>query len=274
MTRVLEIVETQIASRLAQAGIIALGAPEDPEEAEEAGNALVRGGVTCMELAAPTLALIRAARRVDGLLVGAGNLLRGEQVESAVRAGAHFATAPATNMEVVHACREVDCPFLPGVATPSEIERVALLGVRVVRLFPAAPLGGVEFVRAVAAIYPDVRFVPSGGIGPEAVRAYLNEPAVLAVGVGGVLREELLRSRGHSRIEWLAREAARVVPICTGWPVRRPAWVRGLTVMPRPGLPASLPFTLSHVSSSSSGASTGGLTFTLYAVPSAAQQLT
>jgi len=216
MTRVREIVETQIASRLAQAGIIALGAPTDPEETEHAGAALIRGGVSCLELAVPKPALIRAARRVDGLVVGAGNVHRAEQAEAAARAGAHYATAPATNIEVVHACRELELPFLPGVATPSEIERVALLGVRAVRLFPAASLGGVEFVRAVEAIYPDVWFIPSGGIGPEAARAYLREPAVLAVAVSGVVREELLRSHSHSRIEWLAREAARAVPTRTG----------------------------------------------------------
>ena len=99
--------------------------------------------------------------------------------------GAHFATAPATNMEVVHACRELELPFFPGVATPSEIERLVVLGLRTLRVFPAAPLGGPAFLQAVAAIYPDVQFIPAGGIGPEALRQYLQIPAVLAVAGAG-----------------------------------------------------------------------------------------
>ena len=119
--------------------------------------------------------------------------------------GAHFGTAPATNTEVLWACRELELPSFPGAATPSELERLALLGVPAPPALPDRAAGRWALVAAVAATSPRVRFLPSGGIGPEALRAYLNEPAVLAVAVGGVLREELLRSRGHSRIEWLAR---------------------------------------------------------------------
>jgi 2-dehydro-3-deoxyphosphogluconate aldolase/(4S)-4-hydroxy-2-oxoglutarate aldolase len=209
MMRVTDIVETQVAARLAQTRIIALASLAEPTDAEAVGAALVRGGVGCIELATPSIGLIRGARRVDGLLVGVGNVLTPEQAETAVRGGAHFATAPATNMEVVHACRELELPFFPGAATPSEIGRLALLGVRTLRVFPAASLGGPEFVKTVASIFPDVYFIPSGGIGPESVRTYLSAPSVLAVGVSGVVPAELLRSRNFDRIEWLAGESAR-----------------------------------------------------------------
>src|SRR5262245_4021441 len=122
MTRVMEIAETQIVTRLGQTRIIALAALDEPEQAEATGAAIMRGGLRCLELAVPRAALVRAARRVDGLLVGAGNVHTVEQAEEALRGGAHFASAPATNMEVVHACRELELPFFPGVATPSEIE--------------------------------------------------------------------------------------------------------------------------------------------------------
>jgi 2-dehydro-3-deoxyphosphogluconate aldolase/(4S)-4-hydroxy-2-oxoglutarate aldolase len=112
-------------------------------------------------------------------------------------------------MAVVHACRELELPFLPGVATPSEIERLYSLGLTVLRVFPAAAVGGPGFLEAVAGAYPGVRFVPSGGIGPETLRNYLAVPAVLAVGAGWLVRPEHVRSRSFERIEWLAREASR-----------------------------------------------------------------
>jgi 2-dehydro-3-deoxyphosphogluconate aldolase/(4S)-4-hydroxy-2-oxoglutarate aldolase len=209
MPRVMEIAETQVTAQLARSRIIALGTFETAEQVRTAGEALVRGGVSCLEIAMPTIGLLRAARRVEGLIVGAGHVQTPEQAEAALQGGAHFATAPATNMEVVHACRELELPFFPGVATPSEIERLAMLGLRTLRVFPAAPLGGPAFLQAVAAIYPELQFIPAGGIGPEALRQYLQIPAVLAVAGGGLVRGDLLRARNFERIEWLARDAQR-----------------------------------------------------------------
>jgi 2-dehydro-3-deoxyphosphogluconate aldolase/(4S)-4-hydroxy-2-oxoglutarate aldolase len=209
MMRVLEIVEAQVLRRLGQARVIALAEFEDAEQAEAAGAALLAGGCASVEVQCGHLAVLRAARAVEGLTVGAGNVRSGEDVELAVRAGAQFATATATNTEIVRACRELELPFFPGVTTPTEIERLALLGVRVMRVFPATPLGGPAYLQALAECYPELRFIPSGGIGPEQIRGYLRIPSVVAVGVGGLLAKELLRSQSYSRIEWLAREAVR-----------------------------------------------------------------
>jgi 2-dehydro-3-deoxyphosphogluconate aldolase/(4S)-4-hydroxy-2-oxoglutarate aldolase len=207
MTLVMEIAETQVVTRLARSRIIALATFDLAEQVETTARALLAGGVEVLEN--PSLGLLRAARRIDGLIVGAGHVHTVEQAEAAVHGGAHFATAPATNMEVVHACRELELPFFPGVATPSEIERLALLGVRTQRLFPAEPLGGPALLAAVAAIYPDVRFIPAGGIGPEVLRGYLQIPAVLAVAASGVVRGDLLRAQNYDRVEWLARDVQR-----------------------------------------------------------------
>ena len=97
-------------------------------------------------------------------------------------AGARFAVAPGTNDEVVEAAQRAGVPFVPGVATPSEIEHARSLGCTVLKVFPASVLGGPAFVKAVAPVYPDVRFVPTGGISPENVASYLELPAVLACG--------------------------------------------------------------------------------------------
>jgi 2-dehydro-3-deoxyphosphogluconate aldolase / (4S)-4-hydroxy-2-oxoglutarate aldolase len=209
MMRMMEIVETQVLRRLEQTRMIALAELEDADEAETAGAALLAAGCSCLEIQSARIGVLRGARRVEGLLVGAGNLRSAEEADAAVRAGAHFATASATNIEVVHACRELELPFFPGVATPTEIERLAILGVRVVRVFPALALGGPAYLAAIAATYPDMRFIPSGGIGPELLREYLRIPSVVAVGVSGLIRKDLLRSHSFGRIEWLAGEAMR-----------------------------------------------------------------
>ena len=209
--RTMVITEPHVTQRLDRARIVALVAPDTPASAEYAGAALLGGGISCLELAAPDPTLVRAARRVDDLLVGAGNVRTAEQAELAARAGAHFATSPVTNTEVIWACRELELPFFPGAATPSEVERLAQLGVSMVRVFPAMPLGGAAFLSLLSSVCPEVRLFPSGGVGPEALRPVLALPAVAAVGVDGLAGAGLVRARSGERIEWMAREATRAL---------------------------------------------------------------
>jgi 2-dehydro-3-deoxyphosphogluconate aldolase/(4S)-4-hydroxy-2-oxoglutarate aldolase len=132
-----------------------------------------------------------------------------EHLDAAAGAGAHFGVAAATNMAVVHASRELEFPFFPGVATASEIERLYALELRILSVFPAGPLGGPEFLRAVSACYPEARFIASGGIGPRSLRDYLAVPSVLAVGGAWLITPGLVRAGSFNQIEFLAREARR-----------------------------------------------------------------
>jgi 2-dehydro-3-deoxyphosphogluconate aldolase/(4S)-4-hydroxy-2-oxoglutarate aldolase len=209
MNRVQDIAESAVVGRLAQSRIVAVAALDDADQIEAVGASLSRGGVPCLQLVESRSGAIRAARRVDGLLVGVGNIRTTDAAGIAVRAGAPFATAPVTDMEIVHACRELELPFFPGVATPSEIGRMHALGIRTVCLFPVDLLGGPAFVEQVTAIYPEMRFIASGRIGPESLRGYLQLPAVLAVAGNGLVRSDLVRTRHYERIEWLAGEAVR-----------------------------------------------------------------
>lgn len=211
MTLVREISETQVVRRLAAGRIVACASFDSAEQAECTAEALARGGVRCLEIAlrpgAPNVAALRAARRVEGLLVGAGNVLDSHAAELAARAGAQFATAPGTNMTVVHACRELDLPFLPGIATPSEIERLTSVGVTAMGVFPIAALGGAQYLDALAGAYPDVVLVPQGGVRPEALRAYLAIPSVVAVACDWIVRQDHVRTASYERVERLATEA-------------------------------------------------------------------
>lgn len=196
--------------RLAALRVVPVLTAEDPDEAERACEALLAGGLTAVEITFRTDAAAEAIRRVADtvdLLVGAGTVQSTEQLERAVGSGARFAVAPGTNAAVVEAARDRGIPFVPGVATPSEIERARALGCRVLKVFPAALLGGPAFLRAVAPVYPDVRFVPTGGIGPDNLASYLELPSVLACAGTWLCERALLRERRFDEIERRARDA-------------------------------------------------------------------
>jgi 2-dehydro-3-deoxyphosphogluconate aldolase/(4S)-4-hydroxy-2-oxoglutarate aldolase len=155
------------------------------DDAERTCNTLLERGLDTVEITFRTDAAATAIRRVSQiaeLTVGAGTVLSVEQLHAAVDAGAAFAVAPSTNDAVVAAAREAGIAFVPGAATPTEIDHARSLGCSIVKIFPAAPLGGPSFIRAVSAVFRDVRFIPTGGITAETVDEYLALPSVLACG--------------------------------------------------------------------------------------------
>ena len=206
--------EAAVAAQLAGARILPVATVDDVNQVERLCHALSGGGLPLIEIAFRSevaVEAVRRASRVEGCLVGAGTVLSPAQAEAALAAGASFAVAPGTNVDVVAACRELGLPFFPGVATPSEIERARQLGLRTLKVFPAAQLGGPAFLRAVTATYPDMQFMPTGGVGPENLRDYLSVPSVLAVGGSWLVRPELLQEGRFDEVERLAREALELV---------------------------------------------------------------
>ena len=155
------------------------------DEAVRACEALLAGGLSTVEITFRTDAAAEAIRRasqIDGLVVGAGTVLTEEQLELALDAGAQFAVAPSTDPIVIEAAQHAGMHFIPGAATPTEIDRARSLGCDVVKLFPASLLGGPAFVKAMSAVFPDLRFVPTGGVTAENLADYLALPSVLACG--------------------------------------------------------------------------------------------
>jgi len=190
--------------------IIPVLTASDADEAERACHALLAGGLSAVEITFRTEAAAEAIRRaaaIDGLLVGAGTVLSAQQVELAVEAGARFAVAPGTNPTVIDAARRAGILFVPGAATPSEIERARALDCRAVKVFPASLVGGPAFLKAVGAVYPDVRFVPTGGINAENLATYLELPAVLACAGTWICDTALLRDGRFHEVESRARDA-------------------------------------------------------------------
>lgn len=174
-----------LAAVLGEARVVPVLTVPDVASAIPLADALAAGGARCAEV---TLRTPDAERVLEdmaahgGLAVGAGTVLTPEQAERAVAAGARFVVSPGFDEEVVLKCRELGVPVVPGVATATELMRALKAGVDTVKLFPAEPLGGPGLLRALAAPFPRARFVPTGGIGPDRMPAYLAEPSVLAVG--------------------------------------------------------------------------------------------
>jgi 2-dehydro-3-deoxyphosphogluconate aldolase/(4S)-4-hydroxy-2-oxoglutarate aldolase len=201
---------SDVLDRLAELRIVPVLTAADADQAERACEALLAGGLSAVEITFRTEAAAEAIARVaaiDGLLVGAGTVLSPEQLRLALEAGARFAVAPGTNEAVVASALGAGVPFIPGAATPTEIERARALGCHAVKIFPASILGGPAFLKAVAAVYPDVRFVPTGGVNPENLASYLELPSVLACGGTWICEQSLLREGRFDEVERRAREA-------------------------------------------------------------------
>jgi 2-dehydro-3-deoxyphosphogluconate aldolase/(4S)-4-hydroxy-2-oxoglutarate aldolase len=175
-------------------------------------RALVAGGLRVLEItlhAAAAIGCIEAIRKaVPEAIVGAGTLTRPVDFAAADRAGAQFGVTPGLTPELAGAARGARFPLLPGVMTPTEIIAAHHGGFNVLKLFPAQPAGGTGMLRAIASLFPDVLFCPTGGITRANAEEYLALPNVVCVGGSWVAPQELLQSGDWQGIEALARDAA------------------------------------------------------------------
>ncbi|GHJ52850.1 bifunctional 4-hydroxy-2-oxoglutarate aldolase/2-dehydro-3-deoxy-phosphogluconate aldolase [Micromonospora chersina] len=189
--------EATVLDTLARERVLPVVVLDDAHAALPLGAALAAGGLTTAEVTLRTPAALDAIRtladRTD-LLVGAGTVTSAEQVDRVVDAGARFVVSPGFSAAVVDRCRRHGVPAIPGVATPTEIQMALDAGVSVVKFFPAEQLGGLPMLTALAAPFPGLRFVPTGGIGAGTLRGWLDHPAVLAVGGTWMVAAGLLRA--------------------------------------------------------------------------------
>lgn len=200
-------------TRLASARVVPVITLDRPEDATPLAEMLVAAGIRSIELALRTpaaLAALRAMRHAaSGLLLGAGTVLTTDQADEAKAAGADFALAPGFDAAMVRHCAAIGLPFIPGVATASEIQMAIGLGCSLLKWFPAEPLGGVRGLRTLAAPFQHlgIRFLPLGGITEETTPSYLAESHVAAVGGSWIATSELIRRRAWDEIRQNARRA-------------------------------------------------------------------
>ena len=201
--------------KLEKFGVIPVIALDDPDDALPLAAALTDGGLPCAEVTFRTAAAEESIRRITAaypdMLVGAGTVLTTQQVDWAVAAGAKFIVSPGLNPNVVRHCLEKGVPAAPGCCTPSEIEQAIELGLSMVKFFPAEAMGGLKTIKALAAPYTGLRFMPTGGINASNLRIYLEYPRVLACGGSWMVSKELIRAHDFAQITELVRQATAIV---------------------------------------------------------------
>ena len=206
---------SDVFSLIEKTGIIPVVVLDRVEDAEPLASALIKGGLPCAEVTFRTAAAEESIRimskKFPEMLIGAGTVLTTEQVDKAIAAGAKFIVSPGTNPKVVRYCNEKNIPIIPGVCTPTEVEAALELGLTTLKFFPAEAAGGLKMIKAMAAPYTSVRFMPTGGIDAKNVGEYLSYGRIVACGGSWMVKGDLIKEGRFDEIEKLTCEAAELV---------------------------------------------------------------
>lgn len=204
-----------ILKQFSQIGIIPVVVLDDAKNAAPLGEALIKGGLPCAEVTFRTDAAEESIKIMSesfpDMLVGAGTVLTIEQVDRAVNAGAKFIVSPGINPKVVEYCVKNNIPITPGCANPTNVETAIEYGLDVVKFFPAEAAGGLNYIKAIAAPYPQIKFMPTGGINENNVRDYLKYDRILACGGSWMVKGSLINAGDFDKICELTKNAAAIV---------------------------------------------------------------
>jgi 2-dehydro-3-deoxyphosphogluconate aldolase/(4S)-4-hydroxy-2-oxoglutarate aldolase len=194
--------------------IVPVVAIHNAKDAVPLAEALYQGGLPSAEItfrtAAAPEAIQQIAKRSD-MLVGAGTVLKVDQVKQAVDSGACFIVSPGFNPKVVQYCLDHQIPVTPGISTPTDIEMALDFGLEIVKFFPAEAFGGLKTLKAMSAPYTMMKFIPTGGIGPHNLLDYLMHPQVPACGGSWMVTSAMIAEGRFDEITRLTREAVEIV---------------------------------------------------------------
>jgi len=177
-------------------------------------EALIAGGLPVAEVTMRTPAALGAMKEIgayDEILLGAGTVLTADQVDMAVDVGAKYIICPGMHESVIERCLELDVLVIPGVITPSDIAKAMSYGLELVKFFPAESFGGAKTLKAMAAPYGDMRFVPTGGINAGNVMDYLSMPSVVACGGSWMVERGLIQDGNFEEIKTRVAGAVQLV---------------------------------------------------------------
>lgn len=208
--------KTDLTSRLLERRLVPVVVIEDAAKAVDLAQALLAAGLGVIEITFRTAAAEESIRRISKdcpkMLVGAGTLLDPEQIKKAVGAGAQFGLAPGLDEKVVLAAQKENLTYVPGVATPSEVQQALSLGCKIQKFFPAEQAGGAPYLKALEGPYghTGVRFLPTGGLHAGNVAPYLALKSVAALGGSWFVDKKLIEASDWTGIQKLTREAVQL----------------------------------------------------------------
>ena len=205
----------EIAERFQKLGVVPVVVLENEKDAVPLAEALVQGGLPCAEVTFRTEAAAKSiqlmAEAYPDMLVGAGTVLTTEQVDLAVQSGAKFIVSPGFDPEVVDYCLKKEIPVLPGCISPSEVAQAVKRGLKTVKFFPAEQAGGVAMIKAMAAPYTGIKFMPTGGINAKNLEDYLSFDKIICCGGSWMVKGELVNNGEFDKIRELTAEARKLV---------------------------------------------------------------
>ncbi len=211
---------SELESRLKAAPVVPLVQADDPDIAVRTSRALAAGGLQVAEVVFRTdraLECLQAvANDVPEMIAGAGTVLSAAQASAAVDNGAKFIVSPGLDDGVVGVAKERGVPVYPGTMTPSEVQHAFNLGLDTVKFFPASIAGGVPALKALASVFRNMQFMPTGGVGPGNLAEFLAVPAVLACGGSWLTPADAISNGDFDRISELAAEAVAIARTARG----------------------------------------------------------
>ena len=204
-----------ISEQFKEYGVVPVVVLNDAKDALPLAKALVEGGLACAEVTFRTEAAEESIRLMSEaypeMLVGAGTVLTIDQVNRSVNAGAKFIVSPGFVPEIVYYCLENNIPVFPGCVTPSEVAQAVKRGLKVVKFFPAEQAGGIAMIKAMAAPYTMVKFMPTGGINTKNLADYLSCDKILCCGGSWMVKGDMIKAGEFDKICTMAKEAVAKV---------------------------------------------------------------
>lgn len=201
----------KLEEQIEKLGLVPVVVLHDAKDAKPLAQALCQGGLPCAEVTFRTDAAEESIRQMSrefpNMLVGAGTVLTIDQVNRAVDAGAKFIVSPGFDPQIVDYCLNRQIPVFPGCVTPSEVAQAVKRGLRVVKFFPAKQYGGVSTIKALAAPYVGLRFMPTGGVSASNLREYLECSSIVACGGSWMVKGDLIQAGAFEEITRMTREA-------------------------------------------------------------------
>ena len=204
-----------MADKFEELGVIPVVVLNDVKDALPLAKALYEGGLPCAEVTFRTAAAEESIRlmteKFPEMLVGAGTVLTTEQVDAAVKAGAKFIVSPGFDPEIVDYCLKKEIPVLPGCISPSEVAQAVKRGLKTVKFFPAEQAGGVAMIKAMAAPYTGIKFMPTGGINAKNLEDYLSFDKIVCCGGSWMVKGDMIKAGEFDKIKDMTAEAVSLV---------------------------------------------------------------